>query len=121
MRSALPPSFAALTGSHLAAQSAEQLSLAASPIVAVLVLGAGPGQIGLLAMAQTLPFLLLSIPVGMAADRLSRRRLMIACEGLRAFSLLGLVLAVLIFLVQAGITVGSAMRGVQGLPGEVAR
>lgn len=95
MRPALPPSFTALTGSNLAAQSAEQLSLAASPIVAVLMLGAGPGQIGLLAMAQTLPFLLLSIPFGIAADRLSRRRLMIACEGLRALSLLGLVLAVL--------------------------
>lgn len=95
MRAALPPSFAALTVSNLAAQSAEQLSLAASPIVAVLMLGAGPGQIGMLATAQTLPFLLLSIPFGIAADRMSRRRLMIVCEGLRALSLLALVAAVI--------------------------
>ena len=44
-----PRALLALSGADLAAQSAEQLSLAAVPIVAVLVLGAGPGDIGLLA------------------------------------------------------------------------
>ncbi len=87
----LPRSFTALAGSNLAAQSAEQLSLAAVPLVAVLALGAGPGEIGTLAAVQTLPFLLLSIPLGLLADRLSRRRLMIAAEVLRALSLLGLL------------------------------
>jgi len=48
-----PRALLALSGADLAAQSAEQLSLAAVPIVAVLVLGAGPGDIGLLATAQT--------------------------------------------------------------------
>ena len=74
--------------SNLAAQSAEQLSLAAVPIVAVLALGAGPGEIGLLATAQTLPFLLMSIPLGLVADRTSRRRLIIGAEVLRAVALL---------------------------------
>lgn len=87
----LPRSFTALAGSNLAAQSAEQLSLAAVPLVAVLALGAGPGEIGTLAAVQTLPFLLLSIPLGLLADRLSRRRLMIGAEALRALSLLGLL------------------------------
>lgn len=91
MRSALPRSFGALAGSNLAAQSAEQLSLAAVPLVAVLALGAGPGEIGTLAAVQTLPFLLLSIPLGVLADRVSRRRLMVWAEGLRALSLLGLL------------------------------
>ena len=65
MTPSLPRPFHRLAWSNLAAQSAEQLSLAAVPIVAVLALGAGPGEIGLLATAQTLPFLLLSIPLGL--------------------------------------------------------
>lgn len=87
----LPRSFTALAGSNLAAQSAEQLGLAAVPLVAVLALDAGPGEIGTLAALQTLPFLLLSIPLGLLADRMSRRRLMLWAEGLRALSLLALL------------------------------
>jgi predicted MFS family arabinose efflux permease len=91
MPSAFPVSFARLAGANLAAQSAEQLSLAAVPLVAVLALGAGPGEIGFLAAVQTLPFLLLSIPLGLLADRLPRRALMLAAEALRALSLLVLL------------------------------
>jgi MFS family permease len=65
--------------------------LAAVPLVAVLALGAGPGGVGFLAAVQTLPFLLLSIPLGLLADRLPRRALMVAAEGLRALSLLVLL------------------------------
>ena len=90
----LPPSFTRLAWANLGAQSAEQLSLAATPIVAVLALGAGPGEIGLLAAVQTVPFLLLSIPLGIAADRTSRRALMIGAEALRALALLALVAVV---------------------------
>lgn len=92
----LPRSFAFLTASNLAAQSAEQISLAAAPIVAVLVLQAGPGQIGALAAAQTLPFLLLSIPFGLLADRLPRRRLMLWAEALRALALVAMLAALLL-------------------------
>ncbi|WPH11444.1 MFS transporter [Variovorax paradoxus] len=95
MKAALPRPFAYLAWSNLAAQSAEQLSLAAVPLVAVLVLGAGPGEIGFLAAIQTLPFLLLSMPLGVLADRMSRQRLMVASEGLRAVSLLVLLAMVL--------------------------
>ena len=95
MSTPLPTAVHRLVASNLAAQSAEQLSLAAVPIVAVLMLGAGPGEIGVLATAQTLPFLLLSMPFGLWADRRSRRRLMVGCELLRAASLLGLLVAVL--------------------------
>jgi predicted MFS family arabinose efflux permease len=91
----LPRSFSLLAGSNLAAQSAEQLSLAAVPLVAVLALGAGAGEIGALAAVQTLPFLLLSIPLGLLADRVSRRRLMLAAEALRALSLLAMLAMVM--------------------------
>ena len=83
MTQTLPRSFTALAWSNLAAQSAEQLSLAAVPIVAVMALNAGPGEVGLLATAQTLPFLLLSIPLGLLADRGSRKRLMVLAELVR--------------------------------------
>ncbi len=91
----LPPDFSKLAWANLAAQSAEQLSLAAVPIVAVLALGAGAGEIGLLATVQTLPFLLLSIPLGLVADRTSRKHLMVWAEVLRTLALLGLLAAAL--------------------------
>ncbi|QNK67352.1 MFS transporter [Variovorax sp. PAMC26660] len=95
MSAALPRPFLNLAWSNLAAQSAEQLSLAAVPLVAVLALGAGPGEIGFLAAIQTLPFLLVSMPMGLLADRMSRRRLMVCSEALRAVSLLVLLAMVL--------------------------
>jgi hypothetical protein len=58
----LPPTFNRLAWSNLAAQSAEQVALAAAPIVAVLLLGVGEGQTGLLQTALTLPFILFAIP-----------------------------------------------------------
>ncbi|MEQ9641301.1 MAG: MFS transporter [Alphaproteobacteria bacterium] len=83
----LPASFNRLAWSNLAAQSAEQVGLAAAPIVAVLAFGAGPGETGWLQTLQTLPFLLLAIPAGVLADRMSRRRLMVSAEWLRTLSL----------------------------------
>lgn len=116
MASALPRSFINLAWSNLAAQSAEQLSLAAVPLVAVLALGAGPGEIGMLATVQTLPFLLLSMPLGLLADRVSRRRLMVWAEALRALSLLGLIAA----MASSGLTIGwLAVLGFIGAVGTV--
>ena len=95
MSPVLSASFRRLAWSNLLAQSAEQLSLAAVPIVAVLLLQAGPGEIGLLASIQSLPFLLLSMPLGLLADRTSRTRLMALAESLRALALL-LLLALIV-------------------------
>jgi len=69
----LPRTFNRLAWSNLAAQSAEQIALAAAPIVAVLMLGVGEGATGLLQTALTLPFILFAIPAGLLADRISRR------------------------------------------------
>jgi MFS family permease len=90
LSSPLPPPFLRLAWSNLAAQCAEQIGLAAVPLVAVLVLGAGAGDTGLLAAAQTLPFLLLALPMGVVADRMQRRRLMALAEALRAATLIAL-------------------------------
>jgi predicted MFS family arabinose efflux permease len=90
----LPPTFNRLAWSNLAAQSAEQVALAAAPIVAVLTLGVGEGQTGLLQTALTLPFILFAIPAGLLADRISRRALMAGAEGLRAAALLAILAAI---------------------------
>ena len=90
----LPPTFNRLAWSNLAAQSAEQVALAAAPIVAVLMLGAGEGQTGLLQTALTLPFILFAIPAGLLADRISRRWLMAGSEALRAAALFGILLLI---------------------------
>jgi predicted MFS family arabinose efflux permease len=90
----LPPTFNRLAWSNLSAQSAEQIALAAAPIVAVLLLGVGEGQTGLLQTALTLPFILFAIPAGLLADRISRRWLMAGAEALRAAALLGVLLLI---------------------------
>jgi predicted MFS family arabinose efflux permease len=87
----LPRNFGRLTWSNLAAQSAEQIALAAAPIVAVLALGAGAGETGLLQTVLTLPFIVFAIPAGLMADRLSRRGLMVGAETVRAVSLFAIV------------------------------
>jgi predicted MFS family arabinose efflux permease len=92
----LPPSFNRLAWSNLAAQSAEQIAVAAAPIVTVLVLGGGAGETGLIQTALTLPFLFFAIPAGMLVDRMSRRSVMAYAEALRVISLIAiLALAVL--------------------------
>jgi MFS family permease len=91
----LPAAFQRLAWSNLAAQSAEQISLAAAPLVAVFALGADAHGTGLLQTAQTLPFLLLSMPLGVWADRRSRRMLMTLAESVRVFAMLGVLLLVM--------------------------
>jgi hypothetical protein len=66
--------FQRLAWSNLAAQSAEQVALAATPLIAVLAFGAQEGATGALQTAQTLPFLLMA-----------------GAEALRVLSLLALV------------------------------
>ena len=85
--SKLPATFNRLAWSNLAAQSAEQIALAAAPIVAVLTLGVAEGETGLLQTALTLPFILFAIPAGLLTDRISRRKLMAGAEALRAAAL----------------------------------
>ena len=87
----LPAAFRRLAWSNLAAQSAEQVALAASPIIAVVAFGADEGSAGLLQVAQTLPFVLFAIPIGLLADRISRPQLMAGSEVLRLLSLTGII------------------------------
>ena len=90
----LPSTFNRLAWSNLAAQSAEQVALAAAPIVAVLSLGIGEGESGILQTALTLPFVVFAIPAGLLADRFPRRWLMAGAEALRALALFVILLSI---------------------------
>ncbi len=87
----LPAGFNRLAWSNLAAQSADQIALAAAPILAVLLLGTTVGETGLLQAILTLPFVLLALPAGLMADRMMRKHLMAAAEVVRALSLAGII------------------------------
>jgi predicted MFS family arabinose efflux permease len=52
-----------------------------------------PAQVGVVAFAQTIPFLLLYLPAGAYIDRLDRKRVMIVADSIRAFAFGTLVVA----------------------------
>jgi MFS family permease len=66
----------------------DQVTQLAIPVVAVLILGADPAQMGLLTAAGLLPHLLFSLPAGVWLDRVHRRRrMMIGADLLRALAI----------------------------------
>jgi predicted MFS family arabinose efflux permease len=69
--------FTALLGAAAGTHTADQMALATLPLTATLVLGAGPGILGLLVAAQSAAWLLVSLPAGAWIDRLPRRNLLI--------------------------------------------
>lgn len=77
-----------LSFANLAANGAEQLAMAAIPLMAALTLGATAETMGALSAAQTLPFLLFSLVAGIWADRMPRHLLMAGSEGGRALLLM---------------------------------
>lgn len=83
--------------------SAQTLSLAgtqvtqiALPIAAITLLDATPWQLGLLAAAQYLPFLLIGLPAGVWVDRWRRRPVLVTTDLARAVILAVLPLAYLL-------------------------
>lgn len=66
----------------------DQITAIALPLVAVLLLGAGPAEMGYLVACAWLPYLLFAIPAGAWVDRrTSRRRVMVAADAGRALLL----------------------------------
>ncbi|MET7334501.1 MFS transporter [Nonomuraea sp. NPDC005650] len=74
-------------------QLGSQISYVALPLLAVTSLGAGAGEIGLLAALSTITVLLLGLPAGAWVDRVRRRPVMIATDVGRAAVLLSVPVA----------------------------
>ncbi|WP_022881583.1 MFS transporter [Gryllotalpicola ginsengisoli] len=69
-------------------QVGENLGTLAIPVIAVVMLHATSQEVGYLTAAQQLAFLLIGLPVGAWVDRMRKRRVMIAADGVRAAVLL---------------------------------
>lgn len=80
--------------SNLFAHAAEQIGLAAAPLIAVLVLHDAASATALLQAAATIPFLLFALPAGLLADRFSRAGILAGGEAIRAITVL-VILALL--------------------------
>jgi hypothetical protein len=72
-----------------------QTSSIAYPLL-VLAVTQSPAKAGVVAFARTLPAALFALPAGLAADRWSRRRLMIAADGVRVLALASLATTILL-------------------------
>jgi MFS family permease len=70
-----------------------QVSTVAYPLL-VLALTHSPAKAGVVGLAATLPLPLLALPAGMLADHFDRKRLMLACDAIRAAALAALTIAV---------------------------
>jgi hypothetical protein len=71
------PDFLKLWGGQTVSQLGTQLAL---PTAAIMLLGAGPEQLGLVVAAEFLAFPVLGLFAGVWADRLPRRRIMAVCD-----------------------------------------
>jgi MFS family permease len=79
-----------------------QVSTVAYPLL-VLALTHSPAKAGVVGLAATLPLPLLALPAGMLADHFDRKRLMLACDAIRALALAALTVAVLTGSVAFGV------------------
>lgn len=86
--------FLLLQAGQLLSSAGTQTTSIAYPLL-VLALTGSAAQAGLVSFARALPAVLLGLPAGLAADRWSRRRLMIAADAVRVLAIGGLAAAIL--------------------------
>lgn len=87
--------FVLLWAGQALSQLGTQASTVAFPLL-VLALGGSAAQAGVVGLAKWLPLVLAAVPAGELADRLDRKRLMIACDMIRALLLLSIPAALLL-------------------------
>lgn len=110
----MSPAYNRLLAVAAAAHLGDQLALAALPLTAVVVLGAGPGLVGGLVAAQGLASLLVSLPAGVWVDRFARGRLIAAGQALACLAFLAAAVAA-----SFGSKVGLGLAGFLGSSGAV--
>jgi len=66
-----------------------QISLVAYPLLALAITGS-PAKAGVVGFAKSVPLAVLALPAGELADRLNRKHLMVACDGVRALALVAI-------------------------------
>jgi len=81
------PDFLKLWAGETVSVFGSQVTILAVPTVAILILHAGPFQVGILSALEFLAFPTLGLVAGVYADRLRRRPIMIVCDVGRALAL----------------------------------
>jgi MFS family permease len=76
------PQFRLLFGSQVLSVLGDRVTSVVLPF-AVLSVGGGVGEVALVSAAQFLPFAVLALPAGVWADRLDRKRILIASDLVR--------------------------------------
>ncbi|MCU1354382.1 MAG: hypothetical protein JWM05_3591 [Acidimicrobiales bacterium] len=87
--------FVLLQAGQLLSEAGTQSTSIAYPLL-VLAMTHSATRAGLVAFARTVPLALLALPAGMAADRWSRKRLMVAADGVRVVAM-GWLAAAIVF------------------------
>jgi len=87
------PDFARLWTAATVSLFGTQVTQIAIPFIAAVLLGASPGEVGLLVTVDFLPFLLFTLPAGVWVDRLSRKRILVAADIGRAIMLASIPIA----------------------------
>jgi MFS family permease len=81
------PDFLKLWAGQSISRFGSEVTVLALPTAAIQLLGAGAFQIGLLGALEFVAFPTLGLFAGVWADRLSRRRILIVCDAVRALAL----------------------------------
>ena len=76
------PRYRLLFGSQVLSILGDRVTMMALPF-AVLLVGGGVGDVALVSAAQFLPFVVLALPAGVWADRLDRKRILVASDAVR--------------------------------------
>jgi MFS family permease len=84
-----------LWSGEILSELGSQVSTIAYPLL-VLGLTHSPAEAGVVGLAKWLPLVLFALPAGALADRVDRKRLMIACDGLRMLAAASIVLALIV-------------------------
>jgi MFS family permease len=84
--------FLMLWSGQAVSELGSQVSLVAYPLLVLAVTGS-PAKAGVVAFARQVPIAVLALPAGVVADRVNRKRLMVACDGIRALALASVPIA----------------------------
>lgn len=112
---AMPSAFLRLWSSYSLAETSAYLVAALVPLLAAAAFKATPFEMGVLATANTIPYLLFGPVVGVIADRVPRRRILIAADAVRAsmlvtgvaFAFAGRLDFILLYIVAFGVASGN--------------
>lgn len=96
------PNFVKLWAGETVSEFGSQVTLLAVPTVAILILHAGPFQVGVLSALEFLAFPTLGLIAGVYADRIRRRPIMIVCDIGRTLALGSIPVAFVLGLLTLG-------------------